>query len=332
MFELTTVIDPLGRLLAAHRRSWRAIFSSIAARAPSTSSRSSPPRKLSGLIRPSSEVRVGDRRLLAALAVAHGTGHGAGALRADAERAELVDPRDRPAAGADRLDVDHRHHDGPATHVPDRTRDGVALVHDRGVGARAADVERDEIEPLLTPPGQRGSRQRPRRPGPTSASRPGGGAHPPRPCAPPFDCMIITLPVKPGVAERPLEPLQVARDDRLGGGVDDRGRRALELARHPADLARDRDLQARSVLSEGELDALLVLGVRVGVEQAHGDRLDPRRRPALARSRSPPRRRWARTARRGGSSAHRPRTASAAPRVEPASPAAGCTCRADWCA
>ena len=55
------------------------------------------------------DVRVADRRLLAAVAVAGRAGVGARAARADAEGAALVDVGDRAAAGADRVHVEHRH-------------------------------------------------------------------------------------------------------------------------------------------------------------------------------------------------------------------------------
>ena len=57
------------------------------------------------------EVRVGDGRLRAAAPVAGGAGIGAGALRPDAQAARL-EPGERAAAGADRVDVDERHQDG----------------------------------------------------------------------------------------------------------------------------------------------------------------------------------------------------------------------------
>ena len=54
------------------------------------------------------QVGVGHRRLGAAAAVTGGPGLGAGRARADPQRAAGVAPADRAAAGADRVDVDHR--------------------------------------------------------------------------------------------------------------------------------------------------------------------------------------------------------------------------------
>ncbi len=56
---------------------------------------------------PHDQIAVRDGRHLAAAAVAGRPGHGAGALRADLQHAETVDPGDGPAAGADRVDVHH---------------------------------------------------------------------------------------------------------------------------------------------------------------------------------------------------------------------------------
>ena len=57
------------------------------------------------------DVGVGDRRPGAAAAVADRPRRRARALRADAQHAGGIDRGDRAAAGADRVDVDHRHVD-----------------------------------------------------------------------------------------------------------------------------------------------------------------------------------------------------------------------------
>ena len=69
-------------------------------------------------------LRIGHRRLLAALGVAGRTGQGARRARPDAERAARIDIGDRAAARADRVDVDHRHQHGEAGDL------GVARVLD----------------------------------------------------------------------------------------------------------------------------------------------------------------------------------------------------------
>ena len=54
------------------------------------------------------DLGIGQRRPRVALAVAHGSGHRAGAFRADLEQAAAIDRGDRAAAGSDRGDLDHR--------------------------------------------------------------------------------------------------------------------------------------------------------------------------------------------------------------------------------
>ena len=91
------------------------------------------------------QVGVGHRRLLAALAVGGRARVGARRARADAQRAARIGPRDRAAAGADRVDVDHRQLDRHAGHDRLRRRARLAAHHRRDVGARAAHVEGQHV-------------------------------------------------------------------------------------------------------------------------------------------------------------------------------------------
>ena len=94
-------------------------------------------------------VRVRDRRLRAALAVAGRARVGPGAARADAKRAAVVDAGDRAAAGADRVDVEHRHEQRVAAH-PRVARDASPMpcsVTMPMSARRAAHVERDQPPP-----------------------------------------------------------------------------------------------------------------------------------------------------------------------------------------
>ena len=92
---------------------------------------------------------IGHGRLLAAPAVADGSGHGAGAVGPDAEEAAWVDPGDAPPARADALDVDRRQ----AGHVPREhaSKPGlareldVAAADQAHVEARAAHVADDRV-------------------------------------------------------------------------------------------------------------------------------------------------------------------------------------------
>ena len=95
------------------------------------------------------QVGVGDGRLGAAEAVADRARRGAGAFRADAQRVADLDAGDAAAAGADLLDVDHRHlHRQAGGIAADQRRAGhqhVALVDHAGLGGGAAHVEGDGI-------------------------------------------------------------------------------------------------------------------------------------------------------------------------------------------
>ena len=119
------------------------------ARAPSASSVISPPRKLSRIEPAEHDVGVGDGRLGAAAAVADRAGIGAGALRPDLERADLVDPGDAAAAGADLDHVDHRQHHrmaaGVAADVIARRHRRLAVADQARLGGGAAHVERDHV-------------------------------------------------------------------------------------------------------------------------------------------------------------------------------------------
>src|SRR5581483_3159464 len=59
------------------------------------------------------DVGVGDGDIFAAAVVADRAGVGAGAIGADLQAADRVDARDGAAAGADRVDIEHRQRDRP---------------------------------------------------------------------------------------------------------------------------------------------------------------------------------------------------------------------------
>ena len=91
------------------------------------------------------DVRVGDRRLRAALAVAERARVGAGRARAHLEAALGGDPRHRAAAGAHRDDVDHRDPARVGAHRALRRQRGLAVEHDGHVGAGSAAVEGEHL-------------------------------------------------------------------------------------------------------------------------------------------------------------------------------------------
>ena len=65
--------------------------------------------------------------------------------RPHADGAELVDPRDRAAAGSDRDDVDHGTDDGPPADLGLGRLENAAAVDQGDVVGRAADVRADDV-------------------------------------------------------------------------------------------------------------------------------------------------------------------------------------------
>ena len=87
------------------------------------------------------DVRVRDGRLAAAVPVGRRSRPRAGRARPDAQRATGVGPGDRPAAGADGVQVEHRQRDrAPADEASGRLPRGAVLDH-ADVARRAAHVE-----------------------------------------------------------------------------------------------------------------------------------------------------------------------------------------------
>ena len=95
---VSSASSPSSRAQALERRLGRARASSV----------SSPPSSAPSAEVAEEQVGVGHRRLLAAAAVGGRARVGARRARPDAQRAARVGPRDRAAAGADGVDVDHR--------------------------------------------------------------------------------------------------------------------------------------------------------------------------------------------------------------------------------
>ena len=93
------------------------------------------------------ELGVGRRGLGSAAAVAGRARVRSRRLRPDAEDAALVDVRDRAAAGADGVDVDHRHHRLVVAdlRVEEVAHPQLAVRGHADVGRRSADVEGDDV-------------------------------------------------------------------------------------------------------------------------------------------------------------------------------------------
>ena len=132
--------------------------------------------------------------------------------------------------------------------------------------------------------------------------------------------------LQPDPVEAGADAVDVRRHQRPHVGVDHRRRRALVLALLAQDLARERDRRLGELLREDLADALLVLGVEVGVEEADGDRVDAELPQAGGRAPAPRRRRAPSRRCRRQPSARRPRSAGAARRGAAASPRRGRTC------
>src|SRR5204862_619940 len=91
---------------------------------------------------PEHDIRVGHRRLDAAAPVRRRSWHGPGRAWPDAERADVVHPRDRAAAGANRLDRGRRQPHDVAAKPSVASRDGKAVTQEADVSARPAHVAR----------------------------------------------------------------------------------------------------------------------------------------------------------------------------------------------
>ena len=89
--------------------------------------------------------RVGERGLRPAPAVARGTRVGARRPRADPDRTHRVHPRERAAAGADGVDVDHRQRSPVPEQRPAGPAQRLAARDERDVERRAAEVAGDHV-------------------------------------------------------------------------------------------------------------------------------------------------------------------------------------------
>jgi hypothetical protein len=103
-------------------------------------------QKIIGIQPAEHEIGIGHRGLGAASSIGGRSGIGPGAARADAKSAGAVDIGDRPAAGADRVDIDHRrqHRVSSDPCVSGRRLGKAPVDDDADIGRGAADVERDQ--------------------------------------------------------------------------------------------------------------------------------------------------------------------------------------------
>ena len=218
------------------------------------------------------KLRVGNGRVLAAQPIGCGAGSGAGALWPGVKKARIVDPGDRAAAGADRMDLNRRRREMVAVDgefVGDRH---VAARHHHHIAARAADLHRDQVGFLA------------RRRAALERADTGRGAgenqhHRPRRHLVDRDRAAIALQQqqrsrKAELAQLFVEGAQVARHLGRHIGIHDGGRAALVFTHGRHDLARQRDPFAVPALGELATDGAFVRAIEEGVEQAYRDRLD----------------------------------------------------------
>ncbi len=176
---------------------------------------------------PEQQVGVGHRRMLAAAPVARRPRVGARGVRAHAQRAARVAPRDRAAARAHRVDVEHRQRQRPARHDPLGCLRHAAVRDQAHVAGGATHVEAQHV----ALPRQLRQRQRP--------AHPAGGAGERRPRG------VRGSPLRVGEAagglhdRRPGQPqrvgllaelAQVGSEQGREGGVNLGGRGSLVLA------------------------------------------------------------------------------------------------------
>ena len=226
---------------------------------------------------PEREVRVGRRRVLPALAVGGGPRRGARGLRADVQLAEVVDPGDAAAAVADLDEVDDRHHDrvarGAAVALDPVVGHHlhVAALDQRALRRRAADVEREHVRLADQPPQLRRAPEPARRPALHHRDRD------PLDVLERVDAAVglhdVRGPAEPLARDARVQRAQVALGDRLDVRRQHRGAAALVLAPLARDLVRRDGAHVRPELPEPLEHGDLVCRVRVGVQQADGDRL-----------------------------------------------------------
>ena len=217
------------------------------------------------------EVGVRDGGLRPAAAVAGRTRVGSGALRSDAQASRL-EPRERAAAGADRVDVDERHQHGQALQLG-LGRDGrPAVDHEAEIERRPAHVDAQQVAPAARP-GECRTADRPAdRPREQRLDRLAARASGARDAAVRLHHVERARDLE--LAELALERGEVPLDPRRDVRVQHRGGRPLVLAPLARDLVGERDRQVGELRPQQVAHLELVLGIDVRVDQADGNRFD----------------------------------------------------------
>ena len=214
------------------------------------------------------EVRVRHRGTVAASPVACGARNGAGARRADLEQFVAIEPGNRAAAGAHRLDVHRREAHGEAGDVAIERDVGLKIANQRDIGARAPHVEGDDVAPA-------GELRRMRRAdrtrrGPRQRGAHGKGARP----SGRHQATARLVDADGGVGRHAGEPVfegrEIAPEHGLQVRVQHRGGEPLVLAELGLDLERGAYRDVREGGSNRGRDTILVPGVAEREQQAHG--------------------------------------------------------------
>ena len=226
------------------------------------------------------QVGIGDGRPLAAAAVAGGAGLRARALRPDTDLPHRIDMGERAAAGADLHHVDHRDRDRHAGALLEAVAAG-HLEHAAGlrrVPLDQADLRRgaahvERQHPIEAEPGgeMRGKDRAAGRTGFDETHREFG-------CSLERDDAAAGMhqedrAIRAFLGELRCQIGEISLHHRLDVGVRHHRVEALILAHLRRDLGRDRHRNLRAALQQHVADHPLVLGIEIGVDQAHGHTL-----------------------------------------------------------
>ena len=175
------------------------------------------------------DIGIGDRGVLAAAVVANRARVGAGAIGTDLQPSDRVDARDRAAARADGMDVEHRQRDRPQVDFSLGGDHRIALMDQRDVAASATHIESDDVvdaDPLASAHGRNDAA------GWTGED----GGH--RLLSRPFERRYTAVGLhdvelrcrNTHLAHAVFQTVQVTCHHRLDIGVDDRGAQPIKLA------------------------------------------------------------------------------------------------------
>ena len=221
---------------------------------------------------PEHEISIGVGGFVSSSAVAGGPRHSLRGFGTNAQVAAAVDPRDRTAAGADRLHFQRRHVDGKLVHDRLRGAHRLPVDDDAGEKCRATDVCRDDVA-VTEPLGEANAADHSA--GQHAADRGYGSRRGLARC----DRSAGTLHHQERAAQTLAPQLrlqlgQVEIQARPDLRAHDRGRVASELPDARADLRRDRYKDVGILLGHKLAQPMLVLGVSERPEQGDGDRAD----------------------------------------------------------